>query len=140
MKARGRLPILRYIARIKNGANPCTMLIFYKALIRSVIEYGCVVYFRDDLKNTERLNKVQYAGIRAAMGYRITTPTNVMQTKAAIMDLTTRKNMLTEKYILKKFQTARWYMVEHLEETPTRDAENHGFGNLEELRERKSQS
>ena len=79
------------------------MIMLYKALIRSILEYGINIYYNgNNSKIREMVKKVQNAGIRIAMGYRITTPTNVMMTEAGIMDMENRKNLLAYRYMAKQ--------------------------------------
>ena len=99
--SRGRLPMLRYIAHVSKGVNQSTMLMLYKSLVRSVIKYGGAVYTDGNSKNMKKLQIIQNAGIRIAMGYRITTPTNVMHAEAGIMDVVTRMELLLERYTTK---------------------------------------
>lgn len=87
------------MGHVKKGANPETMVLLYKSLIRSVIEYGIPIYFNGNKKNKEKIEKIQNAGIRTAMGYRISTPINVMMVEAGVMDLTNRIKLITNKYV-----------------------------------------
>ena len=101
-KARKRLNMLRYIGHIKKGANPETMIMLYKSLIRSVIEYGVSIYYTNNKKNKEKIGKMQNAGIRTAMGYRMSTPINVKMVEAGVMDITNRIRLITNKYVAKQ--------------------------------------
>ncbi|XP_046142622.1 uncharacterized protein LOC123988038 [Osmia bicornis bicornis] len=101
-RVRKRLDILRFIAGIKKGVKPGTMLIFFKGLIRSVIEYGLFVYFWDNVKSLKKIMRLHNAGIRIAMGYRITTPINVMNVEAGVMDLESRAEALLERFVMKQ--------------------------------------
>nr|XP_012143814.1 PREDICTED: RNA-directed DNA polymerase from mobile element jockey-like [Megachile rotundata] len=86
----------------EKGACPSVMLKIFKALMRSVIKYGGNLYLTYK-KNRDRIQKLHNAGIRAALGYRISTPINVMEVEAGIMRLDMRIEMLTERYVVKKY-------------------------------------
>ncbi|XP_076398152.1 uncharacterized protein LOC143266618 [Megachile rotundata] len=87
---------------VRKGTGPETILKVFVAVIRSVIEYGAPFYLNDK-RNRERIQKVHNAGTRIALGYRMSTPINVMETEAGIMDLEIRVRTLTEWYIARKF-------------------------------------
>ena len=89
-KTKKRMNMLRYIGRVRKGANPETMIILFKTLIRSVIEYGMTIYHTNNYNLIEKIRKIQNAGIRVAMGYRMSTPINVMMVEAGIMDIDNR--------------------------------------------------
>nr|XP_034183426.1 uncharacterized protein LOC117605809 [Osmia lignaria] len=100
-KVRKKLDILRFIADIKKGVKPSTMLIFFKGLIRSMIEYGLFLFFWENERAMNKVMRLHNAGVRTAMGYRITTPINVMNTEAGIMDLESRAEALLERFVMK---------------------------------------
>ena len=126
-KARKRLNILRYIGHIKKGANPGTMLILYKSLVRSIMEYGLSIYYSGKNKKIgDKIKKIQNAGIRTAMGYRLTTPTNVMMVEAGIMDMENRRKLLAQRYIIdqrSKRRSEPLEAVRRLEEARGEEAE-----------------
>ena len=70
------LNILKYLQGIWWGAHPNILLTFYKSFVRSIIDYNSYVFFptREDL--SYKLEKIQYAAIRTAMGFRKTILTN----------------------------------------------------------------
>ena len=96
-KSKRRLDMLRYIGHVRKGANPKTMIILYKALVRSVTDYGIQIYGGNNGKVRERIQKIHNAGIRAAMGYRMSTPTNVMTVEAGIMDSDNRRMIIKHR-------------------------------------------
>ena len=102
LKAKRRLNMLRYISHVKKGADPETMVILYKSLVRSIIEYGMPIYYKNTNRNSkieDTVKKIQNTGIRTAMGYRMSTPINVMMVEAGVMDTTNRNNLITRRYI-----------------------------------------
>ncbi|XP_024884198.1 uncharacterized protein LOC112462567 isoform X5 [Temnothorax curvispinosus] len=56
-----------------------------KSLVRSVIDYGIFVYFPRDASYTLKLERAQFMGIRTALGYRNSTPNNVIVAEAKIL-------------------------------------------------------
>lgn len=51
-----------------------TAIILHKALIRSIFNYGSIVYYPSKDAANEELEKIQFQGLRTAMGYRLSTP------------------------------------------------------------------
>lgn len=62
--------ILKYLNKVSWGMELNTAVMIYKSY---VMEYGMFVYFPRDLRRKEILEKLQYRGIRTAMGYRNST-------------------------------------------------------------------
>ncbi|XP_076301696.1 uncharacterized protein LOC143219708 [Lasioglossum baleicum] len=113
-KAKKRLNMLRYIAHIKKGATPSIMIQLYKSLVRSVLEYAVITYYTPTNKSVERFQKIQNEGIRIAMGYRNSTPTNVMAVESGIMNFEERVNLLAEKYIIKQRAKSTSKVMDHI--------------------------
>lgn len=71
-----------------------TAVLLYKSYVRSVIEYGMFIYFLRYLKGKEVIERLQYKGVRVAMGYRNSTPTNVMLAEVGVMRMEERTGYL----------------------------------------------
>jgi hypothetical protein len=54
----------------------------YKASRRCRIEYGAYLLHKLKKKQAQKPEKIQYRAIRGALGYRSSTPTNVMLAEA----------------------------------------------------------
>lgn len=70
--------MLRYVNGINKGMEVNTSLMLYKSLVRSTIDYGSFIYFPNDESNSLKIERAQYRGLRTAMGYRNSTPNNVI--------------------------------------------------------------
>lgn len=90
--------IMRYVCRVTWGMETNTALLIYKAYVRSILEYGLFVYYPKDEKGRERLEKIQNKGLRIAMGYRNSTPINVMTAEAKILKVEDRAGLLARNY------------------------------------------
>lgn len=100
-KARRANSVLKYCNGISKGMEVNTALMLYKSLVRSTIEYGLPVYFPRDDKNCLVIERAQYAGLRAALGYRNSTPNNVMLGEAKVMSMKDRAAFLARNYMIK---------------------------------------
>ena len=58
------LNIIKYLRGTWWGADPSTPITFYKSFIRSIIEYGCYIYFPTRQNMIEKLEQIQYSAIR----------------------------------------------------------------------------
>nr|XP_012152723.1 PREDICTED: uncharacterized protein LOC105664126 [Megachile rotundata] len=83
-RVRKSMNILKCIGGVSKGADPETTLRVFKAIVRY----------------TDRLQKIHNAGIRVALGYRLSTPIKMM--KAGVMNLEVRLGMLAVLYMVRK--------------------------------------
>lgn len=94
--------ILKYANKVSRGMEVNTALIMYKSLIKLIMDYGAPVYLDEDKNNNiQKIEKAQYLGLRTALGYRNSTPTNVMIAEAKLTTFRNRakisaKNCLTK--------------------------------------------
>ena len=95
------LNLLKFIASQKYGADQKTLMNLYRALIRSKIEYGAVIYHSANNKNLEPLNLITNPAMRLATGAFRSTPTKTLQTLANEMPLRSRSNKLAINYYFK---------------------------------------
>lgn len=75
-----------------------TAIMIYKSYVRSLIEYGIMVYYPKYRKGRDILDKLQNRGIRIAMGYRNSIPINVMMAETQILRLEDRANFLARNF------------------------------------------
>lgn len=74
----------------------------YKSLIRTIINYGVPIFLDEDLSNnTLKIERVQYLGLRTALGYRNSTPTNVMVAEAKVTTIKNRAIYLAKNCLNK---------------------------------------
>ncbi|XP_036138908.1 uncharacterized protein LOC118644438 [Monomorium pharaonis] len=95
------ISILKYLNGISWGMEINTALMIYKGYIRSLMEYGIIVYYPRDWRSKEKMEKMQYKGVRTALGYRNSTPTNIMITEARVLRMEDRAGMIARNFWLK---------------------------------------
>ena len=93
--------LIKYLRGIWWGADPNTLLILYKSYIRSIIDYACFIYLPTQEKGIEKLEKIQYAAFRYALGYRISTPTNILLAESKLPYIRDRTSYLCYNYLIK---------------------------------------
>ncbi|XP_018399565.1 PREDICTED: RNA-directed DNA polymerase from mobile element jockey-like [Cyphomyrmex costatus] len=108
--------ILCCIRRTWWGADPCTMLVLYKSLIRSRIEYGGFLISPCNPNQFYKLEKIQLKCLRLAMGYMNSTPTNVITEESKVLLLEYRFELLCIKYLLRSLGRDYLSLLDCLEE------------------------
>ena len=83
------------------GSVPDTILTLYKSYIRYIIDYDSFIYSPRLKHFEEKLEKIQFAAVRAALGYRITTATNGMLGKSKLLLIKERAKLLCKCFIRK---------------------------------------
>lgn len=95
------LNVIKYLCGTWWGSDPETLLILYKSLVRSIIEYGCFAYYPTRNDTAYKLEKIQHVAIRAALGYRKTTPTNILLAESKIPLIRERATFLCNCFLAK---------------------------------------
>lgn len=93
------LNIIKFLCGTWWGSDPETLLTLYKSLVRSIIEYGCFIYFPIRKNIAYKLEKIQYVAIRAALGFRKTTPTNILLAESKLPQIKDRATYLCNCFL-----------------------------------------
>jgi hypothetical protein len=89
-----RMNILRSVSSMQWGADPLSLLILYKSLIRSVLDYACFIFGNANTVNRIALDRIQYSALRTCLGLMKSSPCNAMEVEARVMPLEIRRQML----------------------------------------------
>ncbi|XP_058799961.1 uncharacterized protein LOC131669237 [Phymastichus coffea] len=100
-KCNRALNILKYLCGTWWGADPATLITFYKSYVRSIIEYGCFVYYPMRKELYKKLDHIQNRAIRLAFGYRISTPISVLLGESKLPTIKQRAIYLCNMYLSK---------------------------------------
>lgn len=95
------LNLLRALCGTKWGADPNTMLLFYKNCIRSILDFGSIFYGSATTTNLNKINVLKNKCIRLCLGYLKSTPVQVLQAESCDPPLHLRHRYLAERFILK---------------------------------------
>jgi len=108
--------ILSALAGTWWGSHPQLLLNLYRSIFRSSIEYGCHVFRLNRNKMLfTKLERLQYRAIRVAMGYRISTPINVMLFEAKEIPLKLRFISCMRKFLTKSISRKFNPVIDSLE-------------------------
>uniref|UniRef100_A0A2P2I0Q3 Pol-like protein n=1 Tax=Hirondellea gigas TaxID=1518452 RepID=A0A2P2I0Q3_9CRUS len=93
--------LIRSITAQKWGADTDTIMLHYRALIRSKLDYGCIVYSSACPTTLKTLDVIANDIIRIATGAFRTTPTATLNILADEMPLSLRRSKLSLQYYFK---------------------------------------
>jgi hypothetical protein len=93
--------LLCVVAHTDWGADSATLLGFYRSVVRSKLDYGCVVYGSARASYLESLDQVQNAALHVCLGAFPTTPVSSLNVEANKLPLWLRSQKLALQYIVK---------------------------------------
>jgi ribonuclease HI len=102
-KCAKRINLMRSMAGVSWGAHPDTMIVLYKGLIRSVLEYGCIAFDRAADTHILKLERIQYRCLRIALGLMQSTHVQTVEIIARIEPLRLRYSMLNQRFLTSVF-------------------------------------
>ena len=100
-KCQKRINVLKLLTGSKWGADKSTMVILYKTLIRSVLDYGCVVYHSASDTVLQKLDVIQSQSLRLCSGALYCTPVNALEVDCGVPPLELRRKYLALKLYIK---------------------------------------
>ena len=95
------LNLIRVVAHLKWGGDRDTLLMLYRAIVRSKLDYRCIVYGTASNTDLRQLDSIHNAGVRVALGAFCTSPVSSMYTEANEAPLEERRLKLSMHYYLK---------------------------------------
>ena len=95
------LDVLRVVGHTTWGADKTTLLRLYRALIRSILDYGCVVWGSARGSYLKILDPIHHQGLRICLGAFRTSPVQSLYVEAGEPSLKTRRIQLSLNYVLR---------------------------------------
>ena len=95
------LNLIWVVAHLKWGGDRDTLLMLYRAIVRSKLDYGCIVYGPASNTDLRQLDSIHSAGVRLALGTFCTSPVSSMYTEANEAPLEECRLKLSMHYYLK---------------------------------------
>ena len=95
------LNLIRVVAHLKWGGDRDTLLMLYRAIVRSKFDYGCIVYGTASNTNLRQLDSIHNSGLRLALGAFCTSPMSSLYTEANEAPLEERRLKLSMHYYVK---------------------------------------
>jgi len=100
-KCNKRMNILRVLSGTRWGSSKAMLLIVYKAMIRSVIDYGSIAYDTASNSTKSRLDEIQAKALRICCGALRGTPTSALQVECGQPPLRLRRLRMMTDYAIK---------------------------------------
>ena len=100
-QCREALNLIRVVAHLKWGGDRDTLLMLYRAIVRSKLDYCCIVYGTASNTNLRQLDSIHNSGLRLALGAFCTSPISSLYTEANETSLEERRLKLSMHYYLK---------------------------------------
>ena len=98
------LNILKCVSRTSYGADRKTLLTLYRSLIRSKLDYACMIYDAACASSKRPLDTIHHTAVRIATGALRTSPTASLLIEADEMTLALRRKALCMRYVVKLLQ------------------------------------
>ena len=95
------LDVIKVVANTKWGADKNTLLHLYRSLIRSKLDYGCIVYGAARTSYIKALDAIHHQGLRLCTGAYRTSPADSLYVEANEPPLDLRRIKLLLQYIVK---------------------------------------
>jgi hypothetical protein len=93
--------LLRVVSSTDWRADSTTLLRLYRSLVRSKLDYGCVVYGSVRDSYLQSLDRVQNAALRICLGAFRTSPITSLHVEANELPLKLRRQKLALQYVVK---------------------------------------
>ena len=95
------LNIIKVLSHSKWGSDSKTLLKLFRSLVRSKLDYGCIVYGSANKKELEKLDIAHRSGIRLSLGAFKSSPKEALYAEANEPPLNIRRKELAMRYALK---------------------------------------
>jgi hypothetical protein len=92
--------LMRAVAGTKWGMNPTTMLMLYKSLVRSEMEYCCLIYDKYH-SNIRMLGVIQNRALRISLGNLNSTQIQSLEIISSVEPLQSRFVLLHKRFLVK---------------------------------------
>jgi ribonuclease HI len=96
-----RINLLKCVTGTSWGTGKESLLLLYRSLIRSLMDYACFIYLNISKTQLLKLERIQYKALRVICGVPSTTPGPVLQAELGELPLKLRFKSLSTVYSLK---------------------------------------
>ena len=92
---------IKVLSRTEWGADRTTLLKLYRSLVRSKLDYGCIVYRSASKTALAKLDRVHNQGLRLSLGAFRSSPVETLYVEAHEPPLEIRREQLALQYTIK---------------------------------------
>lgn len=117
------LDLLKHLSHTDWGADRAILMRLYNAVIRSKLDYGCLVYQSASPSELSRLDPVHHSALRLATGAFRSSPVMSLYAESGQMSLDDRRDQLAMQYYARSSQPIRSVIKEYINQ-PMPDINN----------------
>ena len=114
-KCNKAINILKFLCGKWWGSDPETLLTLYKSYVRPHIDYGSFIYFPKRKNAIEKLEKIQLQAIKIALGYRKSTPSNIVLSESKLQTIEQRSKYLGKYFVTKNLSNSKLMSCKSIE-------------------------
>lgn len=92
--------LLKMICKGLRGADQFVSLLFYKSYIRSIIDYGSILYGSGSYSRLTKLDRIQTKSLKIAVGLMKSTPNEATLVESLVPPLEIRRQILASNYVI----------------------------------------
>lgn len=100
-KSEKYINILKSVVTSKWGADPNVCLLFYRATIRSIMDFGCIFYGQSSKSQLSKITRLQNKCLRLCLGMLKSTPVDVLCAEACELPIAYRRELLSDRFLLR---------------------------------------
>ncbi|XP_076645575.1 uncharacterized protein LOC143355022 [Halictus rubicundus] len=115
-KCLSALNIIKFLRGVWWGAHPDTLILLYKALIRSRLDYAAHIYFPSNRTLIAKLESIQARAIKLSLGLRMSSPTSVVLAESGFTYLENRALYLGKSHLTKIISNANHISNRYIKE------------------------
>ena len=101
VKCQKALNVLKLLSHSDWGGDKKSLLNLYRSLIRSKLDYGCIIYGSARKSYLKKLDTIHHQGLRLALGAFRTSPVQSLYSEAQEPSLYDRRKKLSLQYVTK---------------------------------------
>ena len=101
MKCQKALNILKLLSHTDWGGDKKTLLNLYRSLVRSKLDYGCIICGSAWKSYLKKLDTIHHQSLRLALGAFRTSPVQSLYSEAQELSLYDRRKKLSLQYVAK---------------------------------------
>lgn len=92
--------LLKMLCKGMRGADQFVSLLFYKSYIRSIIDYGCILYGGGSNSRLTKVDRIQNKSLKLAVGLMKSTPNEATLVESLVPPLAIRRQILAANYVV----------------------------------------
>ena len=113
-RCKRKINLLRCLSGTKWGSTTKSLLMVYRAYIRSLLDYGCEAYDSASESVKKSLDSIQYQSLRICTGTLPLTSLAALQTETGEMPLDLRRSMLSNNFKISVIRIPSHPLTNHI--------------------------